>query len=168
MKEANALLIKLRELGYAVRAFSPSELKGVDPINVEAAMGAAGSSAIEYERFYQPDPVQVSLYELLMDRESPESHYRARIVERAKAIVDNTMRCIGDRFDGLFYSPEEWQKRGELYGEGAVLIVTHDGGAAAFAFDMRSPVYVEMQKELEKIGLFMDSLTCWATGIFRI
>jgi len=161
-QDAELLLTKLRERGYAVRAFSPAELNGADPINVEAAMGAAGSSSIEHERFYQPDPLQVSLYEL------PLRSHEDRIVEQAKAIVDNTMRCIGDRFDGLFYSPEEWQQRGELYGEGAVLIVTHDGGAAAFAFDMRSPVYVEMQKELEKIGLFMDSLTCWATGIFRI
>ena len=36
---------------------------------------------------------------------------------------------------GRFYSPQEWRERGEIYGTGSLLVITHDGGAHSAAFN---------------------------------
>ena len=69
-----------------------------------------------------------------------------------------------------FCSPEEWKKRGEEYGEGAKLIVVHDGGDLASLFNWaygNYPFVNEMSEALEKHGYFAEQLNSWSTGIYE-
>ena len=146
-QDAELLLAKLREHGYAVRAYSPEELEGAEAVKVEAAMGKAAREQIRL------------------------AFFRAYPDGRAGGIIALVLQCLGKEigsFDGGFVTPKEWRARGEVYGEGAELIITHDGGAAAQEFELGSRTFRRIQYALDKEGLFMDSLTCWSTGIFRI
>ena len=69
-----------------------------------------------------------------------------------------------------FYSPQEWQERGEQYGEGAELIVVHDGGDLSYIFNLDHGFYdlsEAMDKVIEKSGNYAEAMTCWATAIYK-
>lgn len=71
----------------------------------------------------------------------------------------------------VFYTPEEWRAKGEPYGQKAVLVVCHDGGAHAPAFnwDYGDTKLVEaLRQELEAVGLYVEGCTCWYSGIYPI
>ena len=70
---------------------------------------------------------------------------------------------------GRFYSPEEWCERGEVYGRESLLIVTHDGGDHAGAFNLDYEQYQlhdELINTLEDQGLWMEACTNWYTAIY--
>ena len=70
-----------------------------------------------------------------------------------------------------FYSPEEWQDRGEQYGLQSKLIVVHDGGDLAPIFNLdyeRYNLHDEMQSKLAEAGLFAEACTSWYTAIYEI
>jgi hypothetical protein len=71
---------------------------------------------------------------------------------------------------GRFYSPAEWRDRGEEYGTESLLIVTHDGGAHAPAFNLDYEQY-EFQEELkirlEEIGVYPEQATSWYSSIHK-
>jgi hypothetical protein len=70
-----------------------------------------------------------------------------------------------------FYSPEEWEDRGEQYGLKSKLIVVHDGGDLAQIFNLdyeRYSLHDEMQSKLAEYGFFAESCTCWYTAIYSI
>lgn len=72
---------------------------------------------------------------------------------------------------GKFYGPEEWENRGESYGLGALLIVTHDGGdhAPAFNWDYEAYDLVEdLRLALQKIGVYVEQCTSWYSAIYPI
>ena len=68
-----------------------------------------------------------------------------------------------------FYTPEEWQDRGELYGHGAVLIVVHDGGDQARYFNMDYEQYAcveRMGAHLGPLGLYAQQCTGWYSAVY--
>ena len=68
-----------------------------------------------------------------------------------------------------FYTPEQWTLRGDQFGEGSVLIVVHDGGDLASVFNgsYGSPLFDQMAKRLERNGYYAESLSTWATAIYK-
>lgn len=68
-----------------------------------------------------------------------------------------------------FYTGEEWRERGERYGQGALMIVVHDGGdhAPYFNWDYGAyPAMEKMNKTLEKVGVWAEQCTGWYTAIY--
>jgi hypothetical protein len=73
----------------------------------------------------------------------------------------------------VFYSPTEWRARGEDYGHSlkSALIVVHDGGAHAAAFDFDHECYgvmESMRKALEAVGCFVEQCTSWYSAVYKI
>lgn len=68
-----------------------------------------------------------------------------------------------------FYTPEEWSDRGEDYGQGAVLIVVHDGGDQARYFNLDYEQYGafdRMNTRLGQLGLYAEQCTCWYSAVY--
>jgi hypothetical protein len=68
-----------------------------------------------------------------------------------------------------FYSPTEWLERGEEYGHDAELIVVHDGGDLAPAFNLDYGAYDSfdsMARRLANVGVTAEACTCWYTAIY--
>lgn len=93
-------------------------------------------------------------------------------VDTIKALLDQ----LGmDETGGCkaFYSPSEWEERGEDYGKGSVLIVCHDGGdlACFFNWDQADEtgyrMINDMQEALDAEGLYAEQCTGWYTAIYK-
>jgi hypothetical protein len=72
---------------------------------------------------------------------------------------------------GAFYSPVQWSDRGEVHGTDSLLIITHDGGDHAGAFNLDYEQYAlreQLQRRLRLDGLFVDACTCWYSAVYRI
>lgn len=72
-------------------------------------------------------------------------------------------------FDRIFYTPKEWRDRGEKYGLRSELIVVHDGGAHAPAFnwDYRNYDLVEqLRVRLQTVGCFAEQCTTWYSAVY--
>lgn len=70
---------------------------------------------------------------------------------------------------GKFYSPEEWQDRGEEYGLRSVLVITHDGGDHAPAFNIDYGAYAfqeELASRLRAHGLYVEQCTSWYSAVY--
>lgn len=70
-----------------------------------------------------------------------------------------------------FYSPAEWKDRVENYGNNSHLIIVYDGGDVKHFFNMDYQcyeLYDEMQKSLQKIGLYFEECTNWYSAIYCI
>ncbi|MFZ2177637.1 MAG: hypothetical protein WAW17_27135 [Rhodococcus sp. (in: high G+C Gram-positive bacteria)] len=69
---------------------------------------------------------------------------------------------------GHFYSPTEWDERGEKWGLNSLLIITHDGGdhAAAFNLDYGAEELVEaLRKRLRSIGVYVEQCSSWYSAV---
>lgn len=66
-----------------------------------------------------------------------------------------------------FYTPDSWRERGEAYGEGATLIVCHDGGALYEAIGPNSEtwLYEKIARELNDAGFCVEWCDAWYTRI---
>jgi len=70
-----------------------------------------------------------------------------------------------------FYSPEEWQSRGESYGAESLLIIVHDGGDIAPRCNLDYMCYDEhdkFQRQFAPLGLFVESCTNWYSAVYEI
>ena len=68
-----------------------------------------------------------------------------------------------------FYTPKEWKDKGEPYGDGAVLIVCHDGGDFGPMFELDHMCYAlveEMMDALGAKGFHPEGMYCWCTAIY--
>lgn len=68
-----------------------------------------------------------------------------------------------------FYSPQEWQSRGEYGGERAVLIVVYDGGDVGYAFDYDHEQYAIVDKlaaKLNEAGFMAEPINGWSCAIY--
>lgn len=69
-----------------------------------------------------------------------------------------------------FYTPHEWQNRGEKGGAGAELIIAHDGGDLSYL--LREPklhhLLSSLTDSLEKAGLYLEPINSWSTAVYRI
>ena len=77
-----------------------------------------------------------------------------------------------------FYTPAEWQERGEEYGLDSALIVVHDGGDLARYCNMNYECYRtsedapkrewdRMIDALNAAGFWSEQCTSWYTAIYR-
>ena len=77
-------------------------------------------------------------------------------------------------YDGgcrTFYSPEAWRERGERYGRESCLIVVHDGGDYAYAFNYAygdSKLMEAMREALNAEGYYAEACTGWYTAIYPV
>jgi len=72
---------------------------------------------------------------------------------------------------GRFYTPDEWAERGEQFGLGSLLIITHDGGehAPAFNWDYEAYGLVEaLRQALLKIGVYVEQCTSWYSAVYPV
>jgi len=68
----------------------------------------------------------------------------------------------------VFYSPQEWAERGELYGTGSLLVVVYDGASIGDAIEYDRCNYGLIKKladELSEYGMFITPCTCWYAAI---
>jgi hypothetical protein len=90
----------------------------------------------------------------------------------AQKILEVAQRSLGDapRSEGkTFYSPDEWEERGEDYGRSALLVIVHDGGdfAPFFNGNYGLPHYgKDMVEGLQALGVHYEGCTCWYTAIY--
>ena len=67
-----------------------------------------------------------------------------------------------------FYSPKEWQERGEKYGTGSELVVVYDGGdlysvmSGEFGYEGEE----EIGRRLEEIGVYLEPCTSWCAAVY--
>lgn len=70
----------------------------------------------------------------------------------------------------VFYSPEEWQERGERHGNGSVLVTVYDGGdhAPFFSYDYDSSSSISaMDTALSDAGYMHEPINHWSTAIYK-
>lgn len=90
------------------------------------------------------------------------------ILSTAREACDRDLATGGCR---AFYSPAEWEDRGEEYGTKSLLIVVHDGGDLARFFNHDYQAYdsiAKMQTALKGLGLYAESCTCWYSAVYPI
>lgn len=72
---------------------------------------------------------------------------------------------------GRFYSPREWEERGEEYGRRSLLIITHDGGDHAVALNIDYGAYALMEQLAERLrahGFYVEQCTSWYSAVYPI
>ncbi len=89
----------------------------------------------------------------------------------AYAIVEKWRKAKGYHFTGgcrLYYSGEEWAERRESYGQGAILILVHDGGDLSnYNGDDIPPLRDEdLRQALYAAGMWIESCTGWYDAIY--
>jgi hypothetical protein len=76
-------------------------------------------------------------------------------------------RCTYTGGCTAFYSPAEWQARGEKYGRGAVLVVCHDGGSVGEVVAMEGRFYSGALDRLsDEADCWLEDMTCWGTAVY--
>lgn len=96
---------------------------------------------------------------------SPLGEKVARTVDRF--FVDERITDHGG--GGRFYSPQEWEDRGESYGKGSLLVITHDGGDHAAAFSAEYGNFALQEKlrnVLDPLDVFVEQATGWYSCIY--
>ncbi|BBX82203.1 hypothetical protein MAUB_00760 [Mycolicibacterium aubagnense] len=72
---------------------------------------------------------------------------------------------------GHFYTPQQWLDRGEQHGISSLLIITHDGGDHACAFNLdygQYELHDQLQDRLRRAGVFAEACTTWYSAIHRV
>lgn len=70
----------------------------------------------------------------------------------------------------VFYTPEEWKLRGEVYGRDSLLIVVHDGGDHAPAFNLDYGMYDisdKLREHMRKEGYMVEQCTSWYSAVYK-
>ena len=72
-----------------------------------------------------------------------------------------------------FFSPQEWEDRGESYGTSSELVVVYDGSDLRPFFNMDAAyphytLYEEMQDRLAEEGLYFEECTGWYCGVYKV
>ena len=68
-----------------------------------------------------------------------------------------------------FYTPEEWEARGEDYGTESILVLVHDGGdLARFCNEDYGdyPAIDAFQVFLKSKNLYLEGCTCWYSALY--
>lgn len=70
---------------------------------------------------------------------------------------------------GKFYTPEQWAERGEEYGTDSLVILTHDGGQHAPAFNYayeNDKLRERMAAHLRRHQLRVEQCTAWYSAVY--
>lgn len=83
-------------------------------------------------------------------------------------LADNDMANHGG--GGRFYSTQQWRDRGESYGINSELIITHDGGdhAPAFNLDYGHAPSSQLNQLLAAHGVYVEACTNWYSAVYPI
>lgn len=72
---------------------------------------------------------------------------------------------------GCLYSPQEWTERGERFGRNSLLIITHDGGEHAGAFDpeqdWETGLNDDIYKHLRQLGFMTELCDSWYSAVYE-
>jgi hypothetical protein len=88
-------------------------------------------------------------------------------------IIKKFLTDIGETSQGgcrLFYTPQEWKNRGELYGTSGELVVVYDGGYlysvmnGEFGWSSQTKLNDLLQAE----GLYLEQSTNWYSALYTI
>ena len=91
----------------------------------------------------------------------------------AATLILRHMKANGFESTGgcrLFYSPKEWEERGEPYGQGGLLVVVYDGGDARPFFEgyeTRWAYSEPLREALAKIGVYTEAGTHWHSTVYE-
>jgi hypothetical protein len=97
---------------------------------------------------------------------SPKGHEALELIQQFLAEKGLT----GTGGQRVFWSPEEWKERGEKYGQDSILVITHDGGdhAPAFNWDYCNYELLEaLQNRLVLQGMFVEQCTGWYSAVYE-
>ena len=67
----------------------------------------------------------------------------------------------------VFYSPQEWNDRGEPFGKNAALIILHEGGDHAPFFSMDYSYEAGSYEDYENQINFLKEHGFWSEGMYR-
>jgi hypothetical protein len=74
-----------------------------------------------------------------------------------------------------FYTPQEWQERGEEYATDSELVIVHDGGDLSYLLNWDKFLdqsdyqrFEELQHRLKRMGLYIEGCTCWYSAVYPI
>jgi len=71
----------------------------------------------------------------------------------------------------VFYTPAEWEARGEKYGHKSLLVICHDGGCHSYAFNPDYEQYDEYNARndaLSKVGCYVENCTSWYSAVYPL
>lgn len=92
--------------------------------------------------------------------------------KNAATVIQEFLEEKGATFHGgggRFYTPDEWADRGEQYGRSSLLVITHDGGDHAPAFNLDYGAYEfqdELVQRLRAHGLYVEQCTSWYSAVY--
>lgn len=69
----------------------------------------------------------------------------------------------------VFYSPQEWEERGEKYGRNSELVIVYEGSDLYHWFNYNSSwigFTEKMTEELEAVGVYSEECTSWYCAIY--
>jgi hypothetical protein len=94
-------------------------------------------------------------------------------LQAAEIIIDTTHKKLGKEpyaASRVFYTPEEWKRKNELYGLTSQLIVVYDGSELAPFFDLaddKEDLLAGMEQALRSVGAYSEPCTAWYSAIYR-
>ena len=96
---------------------------------------------------------------------SPEGQTAAEVI--AAYLTEYELTYFGGC--RLFYSPEEWERRGEKYGLKSELIVCYDGGDAGEVLQFDGGALADgLVEALRKKNLYTEECTSWYSAVYKI
>ena len=110
-------------------------------------------------------------------KSNPDLEIPSDLTDQGKDVVKailNFMRKKDLGFTGgckAFYSPKEWEDRGEIYGASSELVICHDGGDLAHIFNLdyeNYDLYEGMREELAKYDVFVEQCTSWYSAVYKV
>ncbi|UEA60658.1 hypothetical protein LK459_07450 [Gordonia otitidis] len=153
-------------------AFIGPETPDEHPVLTEEQMliAISGSRSLDYAAVgpgatSHDEPVPVADAWKIPDGLSPKGRAVAEVIAQFLAEHDAT-----DDGGGGFRSPQEWAERGERWGTGSLLILLHDGGEHAGAFDeeqdYESGLGGPMYRLLSSMGVYAELCDTWYSAIY--
>ena len=92
----------------------------------------------------------------------------------AKAIAKLAKQRDWNAGQKVFWSPKQWEEKGESYGTDSDLVVLHEGGDHASFFSLDHSYnggsyddYEDQLKFLSKHGFYCESLYSWSSAIYE-
>ena len=90
----------------------------------------------------------------------------------AKTILESGLKELGSLSSGgcrTFYTPKEWADRGEVSGNGSILVVVYDGGDlySLLSYHSESPrMRDRMDEAMDNAGFFIETINCWSSAVY--
>lgn len=93
---------------------------------------------------------------------------------RLAVAIREFMRSEDSLYNGgcrAFYSPQEWQERGEMYGTNSALVLCHDGGELSYRCNYGKGQPDEIKRFddfIRSLGYYVESCTGWYSALYPL